>query len=119
MPSPLELVMYTTPAGNCQVSDFLAGLDPIPREMGFELISELLEGTIRDKPKSTAHLDGPIWELRWSFQKRIYRLTYVAEDGKAVLLHGFEKKTQKTPQNIITQSKKRHIDWRKGNVPKK
>lgn len=111
----LEPVYFATPAGGCQVKDFLDAMDPVPREMGLALIDDLLTGEIKQRPKATAHLHGPIWELRWSFRKRSYRVTYCAEAGKIVLFWGFEKKTQQTPKNVIDQSLKRYSSWRKGN----
>jgi phage-related protein len=115
MPLNQELVFYTTASGRCQVKEFLDGLDSVPREMGKSLIEDLVTGNIQRKPKATAHLEDSIWELRWSFRGRAYRVTYCAERGKVVLLWGFEKKTQKTPKNVITQSKSRRNEWRKDN----
>ncbi|MGD0829551.1 MAG: type II toxin-antitoxin system RelE/ParE family toxin [Terracidiphilus sp.] len=44
-------------------------------------------------------LGGGLWELRSSLSgKRIARVFFCAAQGRMVLLHGFIKKTQKTPQ---------------------
>jgi len=47
-------------------------------------------------------LGGGLWELRSSLSNnRIARVIFCAAQGKMVLLHGFIKKTQKTPQGDL------------------
>ena len=44
-------------------------------------------------------LGGGLWEVRSNLAHgRIARVIFCVSDGKMVLLHGFEKKTQKTPK---------------------
>ena len=43
------------------------------------------------------HIEGDIWEIRTRLDNRIARLLFVIESSSVVLLHGFIKKTQKTP----------------------
>ena len=43
------------------------------------------------------HIEGDIWEIRTRLDNRIARLLFVIENSSVVLLHGFIKKTQKTP----------------------
>ncbi len=44
------------------------------------------------------HLGGGLWEVRSELPPgRIARVMFCVRDGKMVLLHGFMKKTQKTP----------------------
>jgi phage-related protein len=48
------------------------------------------------------HLEGKLWELRVSAVEGIARGLYVTMDGRRVIvLHVFEKKTQKTPRRAI------------------
>ncbi len=48
------------------------------------------------------HLEGKLWELRVSAQEGIARGIYVTASGRrVVVLHVFEKKTQKTPRRAI------------------
>ncbi|MES2434401.1 MAG: type II toxin-antitoxin system RelE/ParE family toxin [Pseudomonadota bacterium] len=48
------------------------------------------------------HLDGKLWELRVSASEGIARGIYVTLTGRRVLvLHVFEKKTQKTPKRAM------------------
>jgi phage-related protein len=44
------------------------------------------------------HLGSGLWEVRSELPfGRIARVIFCVRDGKMVLLHGFMKKTQKTP----------------------
>lgn len=53
------------------------------------------------------HLDGEIWELR-PLSNRILFVTW--HNGSFVLLHHFEKKTQKTPRREIEKAKRELSD---------
>lgn len=42
-------------------------------------------------------LQADLWEVRVRLDRRIVRVLFTVFDGEAVLLHGFVKKSQKTP----------------------
>lgn len=48
-----------------------------------------------------------LWEIRSRLDNRIVRILFVFNEGSIILLHGFIKKTQKTPKNEIDLAKKR------------
>lgn len=53
-------------------------------------------------------LGRELWEVRSSLPGgRIARVLFCVEQGSMVLLHGFVKKTQKTPQHDIELAHKR------------
>jgi phage-related protein len=53
-------------------------------------------------------LGGGLWELRSSLtSNRIARVIFCAAQGRMVLLHGFIKKTQKTPQSELDLARTR------------
>jgi phage-related protein len=53
-------------------------------------------------------LGRELWEVRSSLPRgRIARVLFCAEEGRMVLLHGFVKKTRKTPQRDIDLALKR------------
>ena len=59
-----------------------------------------------------AHIHGAIWELRVSYANNISRILYFTPIGNTViLLHGFIKKTPKTPQRDINIAQKRMKDY--------
>ena len=43
-------------------------------------------------------LGSGIWEIRSTLPARIARIIFFVDDGEIVLLHGFIKKTKKTPK---------------------
>jgi phage-related protein len=57
------------------------------------------------------HLRGAIWEIRSSLGIRIARTLFAVENSQLVLLHGFIKKTQKTPKRDIDVAEKRFKEW--------
>jgi len=53
-------------------------------------------------------LDEGLWEIRSNLpRKKIARVIFCVSQGRMVLLHGFIKKTQKTPQKELALAKKR------------
>ena len=58
----------------------------------------------------TKHLDGEIWELRPISNRMLY--AYV-KDNTFVLLHHFQKKTQKTPAAEIEKAKRELEDYKR------
>ncbi len=52
-------------------------------------------------------LDTDLWEVRSRLHNRIARVIFTVEGDKMVLLHGFIKKSQKTPQSDLQLAKQR------------
>lgn len=52
-------------------------------------------------------LGGGLMEIRIKLKNRQARIFYILHDGIIVLLHGFVKKTQKTPSNELEIAQKR------------
>ena len=53
------------------------------------------------------HLEGEIWEIRTRLDNRIARVLFVIEGTSVVLVHGFIKKTQKTPAAELDVARQR------------
>jgi phage-related protein len=54
------------------------------------------------------HLEGPVWEMRLKGKDGIARAAYVTASGRrVVVVHVFEKKTQKTPRREIETALRR------------
>ncbi len=51
------------------------------------------------RPKLIDHLGDDIWEVRSNLRDRIARILFAVEGRSMLLLHGFIKKTQKTPKH--------------------
>ena len=109
-----EIELYTTAAGEEVVADFL---DSLPRKHRAKAIWEIellaLQGVKLTLPY-VRHIDGELWELRIKFGSDISRIFYfIPIKNRLVLLHGFVKKTDKTPSDEIDMAKKRILDYKK------
>lgn len=52
-------------------------------------------------------LGNKLWEVRSNLDNRIARIIFVFDKGTIILLHGFIKKSQKTPTNDLDLAQKR------------
>ena len=65
-------------------------------------IEQLRVRNVMAREPLVRHLEGKLWELREESSTNIYRLIYFFFSGqRIVFLHGFQKKTQKTPRHEI------------------
>ncbi len=59
------------------------------------------------------HLEGRLWEMRMKGKDGIARAVYVSATGhRAVVVHVFVKKTEKTPRREMETAKRRARDIR-------
>jgi len=93
---------YVAESGTVPVQEFLLGLDNKTRIRFFNSFMMLKERNIEAREPLVKHIEGKIWELREESNTNIYRIFYAFVTGKRiVLLHGFQKKMQKTPRREI------------------
>lgn len=72
----------------------------------------LLASEDRIPTKFVKNIRDGIFELRTEFEGNIYRVFFIFDEGKIVVLfNGFQKKTQKTPQNEIEKALKIKEDY--------
>ena len=84
----------------------VALLTALPKDIRsrFERIVHMIEtnGLEQIREPYVKHLEGPVWEMRMKGKDGIARAAYVTAIGKrVVIIHVFEKKTQKTPRREI------------------
>lgn len=92
--------------------EFLRSLDWKTRARFDWSIEQLRIRNVQARPPLVRHLVGKIWELREESQTNIYRLLYCLLGGRRILiLHGFQKKTQKTPRREIEIAERRLDDF--------
>jgi phage-related protein len=108
-----EIIFFETDFGNKPVEDFLDSLDAAPRAKVVRTLELLREQQILPS-KFWKKLSGTnLWELRVEYSGNIYRLLAVTAKGnRVILLHGFQKKSQKTPRpdmEIAEQRQKRYL----------
>ena len=108
----MEIELYETEDGKCPVNDYLDSLSEKLNAKTLKTI-DLLEknGQMLRKPYSE-YLEDGIFELRTKQSSNITRILYFFVIGnKAILTHGFTKKTQKTPKKEIELAKKYRKDY--------
>ncbi len=113
MGNPPWHVEYYTDARGCQpAKDWLEGL-PVKQEARVRhTIGLLAEFGPMLKMPYCRPVRGKIWELRTSVGRLEHRVLYFAVAGRTfVLLHGFTKKTDKTPEQAIAIAEARAADY--------
>lgn len=95
---------------------FMASLDPKTRQkINYGL--DLLKFQNRVTRKFVKHIRDGVFELRTEWEGNIYRVFFIFDgDRIVVLFNGFQKKTQKTPENEIKKAlkiKKEYHDSRR------
>ncbi len=105
---------YETEDGKIFIKDFLDSLPPKHKAKAIWEIGLLAEkGTTLREPY-VKHIDGELWELRIKFSSDISRVFYFVPSAVSiVLLHGFVKKTNKTPKGEIATALKRMQDYKR------
>jgi phage-related protein len=98
---------YRTEAGGSPVLDWLRSLDKDDRRaIGLDLMRVQFGWPI-GRPLVGSLKDG-LWELRSTLpSQRTARLILCCHDQILVVLHGFFKKTQKTPADELAPAKRR------------
>ncbi len=103
---PLKVVFFKSTTGNEPVREWLKDLSKEDcKTIGTDILTVQYAWPV-GKPLIDNLGDG-IWEVRSRLGNRIARTLFVMVDQEIVLLHGFIKKQQKTPQDELDLAKKR------------
>jgi phage-related protein len=103
---PLPIVFYRTSGGDEPVRDWLLSLPADARkEIGGD-IRNVQDGWPLGKPYVDGFGSG-LYEVRTSHRGQQYRVFFTILEETMVLLHGFQKKTQKTPAAEIKLARRR------------
>lgn len=98
----LPAAFYALPSGREPVREWLKSLDGDDRKIIGEDIKDVEFAWPIGMPLCRA-LGNGLWEVRSTLtQGRIARVLFCIHDGRMVVLHGFIKKTQKTPDNDLS-----------------
>jgi phage-related protein len=112
----LPAAFYRTLGGNEPVRDWLK--QELGKEdrikVGTAIKRVELEWPI-SKPTCAPLSDG-LWKVRINLPNRIARVVFCVHDETMVLLHGFIKKAQKTPQDDLELALKRKRDVEKASA---
>ncbi len=102
----LDVFFYRTELGNEPVRDWLKGLSKRERRIIGADIKTVQLGWPLGMPV-VRKLDQRLWEIRSRLDKRIARVIFTIQDGRLILLHGFIKKSPKTPREDLDLARAR------------
>ena len=110
-PRKIPVVFYRTRGGAEVARDWLRSLDERDRNaVGLDLMRVQFRWPV-GMPLCRAMGDG-LWELRTSLPgNRIARVLFCLAQDHIVVLHGFIKKTQKTPDEELALARKRKKEF--------
>ena len=98
---PLAIRFFRSAAGREPVREWLRGLDRQTKKSIGEEIKTIQFGWPVGMPV-VRKLDRNLWEARSTMPGSIARVLFTVHEGAIVLLHGFIKKSQKTPKKDLT-----------------
>ena len=96
MPRPLPAVFFRTETGREPVREWLQDLPKTERKIiGVDIMTVQFRWPLG--MPLVDYLGSGVWEIRSKLRNRIARTLFFEHEGEIVLLHGFIKKTRKTP----------------------
>lgn len=102
----LNVVFFKNENGTEPVRDWLRSLEKEDKKVIGEDIKTVQYGWPIGMPV-VRKMEKDIWEIRTHLHGGIARVLFTVFDEKMVLLHGFIKKSQKTPIEILQCARKR------------
>lgn len=111
----ISVVFFRTPSGNEPVREWLKAL-PMNEK---KTIGEDIKAIELNWPVGlplVRKLDTDLWEVRSTLAGRIARVFFTVWKEYMVLLHGFIKKAQKTPQDELDLARKRRNAALRGGI---
>ena len=107
-----KALFYRKPDGTEPAREFIIKLDKKMRAKVARTIAILESGGTNLREPYSKHLDDGIFELRAQVGSDISRVLYFFIVGRrAVLTHGFIKKTDETPPREIVRAKKYRSEY--------
>lgn len=107
------IIFYKKDDGTEPAKEFLDGLDNKMRAKMIRTVELLRDYGYELREPYSKHLNNGIFELRAKVSTDITRgvLYFFVSGRKAILTHGFVKKTQKTPQSEIEKAENYRRDY--------
>src|SRR5438094_10308688 len=104
-----SVVFYRDEEEHSPVRDFLKSLDEDAQQSIGWAIEQLRMRNVQAREPLVRHLEDRLWELRRESRTNIYRLVYFFYSGRRIVfVHGFQKKTQKTPRQELEIARGRY-----------
>jgi phage-related protein len=96
----LDVFFFRSDGGSEPVREWILSLPKVERKLIGDDVLKVQYCWPIGKPL-VGSLGNGLWEVRSRLGGRIARVIFVVRDEKMVLLHGFIKKTQKTPKHEL------------------
>ncbi len=109
----LKVVFYRSEAGNEPVREWLKDLYRDDKRQIGEDIKTTQLGWPLGMPL-IKKIDKDLWEVRTRLTDGITRVFFTVDGEYMILLHGFIKKSQKTPQNDLKTALSRLSTYKRG-----
>ena len=109
----LKVVFYRSESGNEPVREWLKELPREDRRQIGEDIKTVQIGWPLGMPL-IRKIDKNLWEVRTTLESDIGRVFFMVDGDYMILLHGFIKKSQKTPQNELKTALARLGNYKRG-----
>lgn len=107
----LSVKFYRTESGNEPVREWLKDLPVDEKKAIGEEIKTVQFGWPLGMPV-VRKMESALWEVRVDLVGKIARVLFTVEDSMMILLHGFMKKSEKTPLNDLKTARDRMKDLR-------
>jgi phage-related protein len=102
----IDVAFFRTESGAEPVRDWLKALSPADkRAIGGDL-KTVQYGWPVGMPM-VRKLEPGLWEVRSRLDQRIARILFTVSDRRMILLHGFIKKSEKTPTDDLALARRR------------
>lgn len=109
----LKVVFYRSEAGSEPVRDWLKNLPrDDKRQIGEDIKTARLAWPLG--MPLIRKIDKDLWEVRTRLTDGIARVFFTVDGEYMILLHGFIKKSQKTPQNELKTASSRLGTYKRG-----
>ena len=110
--SKLSVVFFRTETRNEPAREWLRGLDKADKQrIGIDIEKVRFRWPV--SMPLVRKLETDLWEIRSNLhRRRIARILFTFKDNEMVILHGFIKKTQRTPQKDLRLARERRDIWK-------
>ena len=109
--APFRVLFYRTSAGNEPVREWLKSLSYEDRRAIGHDLKTAQYGWPIGMPL-IRKLEPGLWEVRTRLPNRVARVIFTVEENTMIILHGFIKKSQKTPAAEMQLARQRLISLR-------
>jgi len=111
----INVIFFKTDGGNEPVRDFLKDLDAADRGIIGADLRTVQIGWPIGMPLCRP-LGGGLFEVRSDISdKRITRLVFFQHEQNIIIVEGFIKKTQTTPNDVLDRAKKRKSEYERND----